>query len=484
MIDGESFTMTSSDGKFGPGLDRRDLMAGFAASFGLAAAQSVHARTPDDVFMSAYLFGFPIYEMARLAAMHKTNTLYEVDSRANPQSRDESGANPDMIDTYCWFDVSNSQIEVDFSKVDYPLFRSNAYHYLQIASSSASTEAFHSSALVLKEEFGRLNLERQKVIFAGKNAEAPNSLFQPEKFRRMINLPMSDGLLRLRIFVPSDKGPEKSLERARKLRSQIKITTSGTPSSRKIIPTNERDLDNFVAVVNETISRSSYLAGEMANLLPAGIGKGAAALTGAQKTEWLAGIKRAKTQMDILPNKYAARNNKGWIKFPEKTGRRGMYDLDRSIAMYSEPACMREEEMTYYQCVADENNNPLVPGAKYALLLFEGMFIAASEWSITMYQKAPDGRLYLVPNPINRYSIIKQLAGFKHTKFMIYKFDIQPDMPDEGPTNWLPSPKGEFTLVLRLYDVAKKDIMDGRGKVLLKDDRSFSANVLGLKRMG
>jgi hypothetical protein len=475
--------MTSSDDDFQKGLDRRNLITGAVASLGLAASKSLDGRTPDDVFMNAYFFAFPIYEMARLASLHKTNTLYEVDSRANPQAREESGANPDMIDTYCWFDLSNSKIEVDFSKVDFSLFKSTAYHYLQVASSSASTEAFYSSENGRDEEFGRLSVQGQKVIIAGENARYTGSLFSADIFNRLINMPMSDGLLRLRIFVPSDKGPEKSLERARKLRSQIKIITSGTPSTRKIIPTNEKDIDNFVAVVNETISRSNYLEDEMDTLSAAGIGKGASALTGSQKAEWIAGMQRAKAQMAILPNKYTMRNNNGWIKFADRTGRRGMSTLDRSIMMLTEPACMREEEVTYYQCVADENNNPLVPGGKYALSLFPELFNACSEWSITMYQKASDGRLYLVPNSINRYSLNKQLTGFNHTNFMIYKFNIQPNMPEEGPTNWLPSPKGEFTLLLRLYDVARKDIKDGQGKVILKDDRRFAASNLGLKRI-
>jgi hypothetical protein len=69
-------------------------------------------------------------------------------------------------------------------------------------------------------------------------------------------------------------------------------------------------------------------------------------------------------------------------------------------------------------------------------------------WSVTMY----DSKLYFVKNPINRYSINERDA-LHHNEDGSLDLYIQNAKPDgkERESNWLPAPKGEFALMLRLY---------------------------------
>lgn len=72
-------------------------------------------------------------------------------------------------------------------------------------------------------------------------------------------------------------------------------------------------------------------------------------------------------------------------------------------------------------------------------------------WSLTMY--GPDQ--YLVPNAQNRYVLHSFTALAEDT--LQYNDDgsldiiLQKDKPNTLPTNWLPTPSGNFLLVMRLY---------------------------------
>ena len=68
-------------------------------------------------------------------------------------------------------------------------------------------------------------------------------------------------------------------------------------------------------------------------------------------------------------------------------------------------------------------------------------------WSLTMYDS--DG--YLVPNPIDRYSIGPSHPPLLRQPDGSIVIAIQQTEPAEANVNWLPSPSGGFRLNLRLY---------------------------------
>jgi hypothetical protein len=72
-------------------------------------------------------------------------------------------------------------------------------------------------------------------------------------------------------------------------------------------------------------------------------------------------------------------------------------------------------------------------------------------WSVTMYDSAG----YLVPNPINRYSVGPSHPPLVRRADGSIVIAIQQSPPAEADVNWLPSAPGGFRLSLRLYGPSK-----------------------------
>ncbi len=84
-------------------------------------------------------------------------------------------------------------------------------------------------------------------------------------------------------------------------------------------------------------------------------------------------------------------------------------------------------------------------------------------WSVTLYQVEPDGKLYLVNNPIRRHTIGDRTHGLTIGDAGEVDIWIQRDPPSQSAqlTNWLPAPDGDFRLVLRAYEPGAA-LRDGR----------------------
>ncbi len=118
------------------------------------------------------------------------------------------------------------------------------------------------------------------------------------------------------------------------------------------------------------------------------------------------------------------------------------------------------EDALYPLTLVDADGNRLTGANKYELHFAKGENPPVDAfWSITMYDKDS----YLVDNPINRYAVgdrSKMKVG-EDGSLTIY---IQNESPGKGKeSNWLPSPKENFKLAMRLY-VPKKQVIDGTWK--------------------
>ena len=84
-------------------------------------------------------------------------------------------------------------------------------------------------------------------------------------------------------------------------------------------------------------------------------------------------------------------------------------------------------------------------------------------WSLTMY----DANYFFVPNPINRYNV-SQRNKFKTNPDGSVDVYIQNESPGKDKEqNWLPAPKDQFILMMRLYWPKEKlpSLLDGSWKV-------------------
>jgi hypothetical protein len=84
-------------------------------------------------------------------------------------------------------------------------------------------------------------------------------------------------------------------------------------------------------------------------------------------------------------------------------------------------------------------------------------------WSVTMY----NAKYFFVDNPLNRYNV-SQRNKFKTNADGSADICIQADSPGKDKeSNWLPAPKDDFVLMMRLYWPKEEDptILIGSWKI-------------------
>ncbi len=120
-----------------------------------------------------------------------------------------------------------------------------------------------------------------------------------------------------------------------------------------------------------------------------------------------------------------------------------------------------KEEAMYPTYPTDAEGKPLVGTNRYTLRFAPGQLPPVNAfWSLTMYG-LPEN--LLVANPLNRYLINSpMLPQVKRDADGGLTLLVQNESPGKDRvTNWLPAPKGQFLMALRLY-WPKEEAIDGR----------------------
>lgn len=151
----------------------------------------------------------------------------------------------------------------------------------------------------------------------------------------------------------------------------------------------------------------------------------------------------------------------GWLYFSEGVGNWGTdYEL-RTMANLLGPGWNRPEDAIYPLSQKDPQGRDY-DGSKqdYVIRFEDGQLPPANAfWSLTIYDKD----MFFVPNEIDRYALGSHTA-LTRGEDGATEIYIQAEPPETGKqSNWLPAPKSQFSLVLRLYDPTKKppSILDG-----------------------
>jgi hypothetical protein len=83
-------------------------------------------------------------------------------------------------------------------------------------------------------------------------------------------------------------------------------------------------------------------------------------------------------------------------------------------------------------------------------------------WSLTLYERTPEGALFFFDNPQRRYGLGDRTPGLRRDAAGGCSLLIGAADPGEARrANWLPAPAGRFTLVMRAY-LPRADLRDGR----------------------
>jgi hypothetical protein len=153
-----------------------------------------------------------------------------------------------------------------------------------------------------------------------------------------------------------------------------------------------------------------------------------------------------------------ARVANGWSMNTDTMGVYGNYYLKRALVAQFGLGANLPEDAIYPLNIADESGKPLDGANKYTISFEKGATPPANAfWSITLY----DSEGFQVANSLNRFAVSSWMP-FKYNPDGSLDLYFQNESPGtDKEANWLPAPKGEFNLTMRLY-APKSEALTGK----------------------
>lgn len=413
---------------------RRELvLAGAAALPGLSWAQA--GATIED----AFFYGYAVYEFARTAqayhAVSGLNQLTHNRSLADHTFRSVTSPNTDTVYSMAFLDLSSGPV----------LFIAPSVRdrYYSVAFMNVFTDNFaYIGTRATNGEGGRFWI-------AG-----PGFRGAPPAGVSLIRSDVNDVWLLARIEV---QGPE-DLPQIAQIQDQMWLSGPAPARPFEIRATSASDPANFLAVVNETLGRAPANLGQAARaqrFSQFGVVPGDTAawlkLPGEVRRAWAGAPGRVLTQLRARAG-LAARQSGGWTFPPAGIGDFGENDRVRAAIALNGLAALSAEEAVYLSALTDHDGAPLSGQHRYRIVIPAAGVPARAFWSLTAYERAPDGRWFLIENPIQRFSIGDRTRGLIPRRDGALEILVQRDRPDgELAANWLPAAAGEMRLSLRAY---------------------------------
>ena len=153
----------------------------------------------------------------------------------------------------------------------------------------------------------------------------------------------------------------------------------------------------------------------------------------------------------------------GWM-FSTKTGIYGTNYLQRALITWFGLGANRPEDAVYPTSEGPDLIQKYNGANKYVLHFDKGAMPPVNAfWSLTMY----NAKYFFVDNPLNRYNV-SQRNKFKTNGDGSTDIYVQADSPGrDKESNWLPAPKDDFVLMMRLYWPKTTDptILNGSWKI-------------------
>jgi hypothetical protein len=149
----------------------------------------------------------------------------------------------------------------------------------------------------------------------------------------------------------------------------------------------------------------------------------------------------------------------GWF-FTTKTGSYGTNYRIRALVTAIGLGANLPQDAVYPTSEGPDNLKKYSGENEYVMRFKKGEMPPVNAfWSLTMY----DAHYFFVPNPLNRYTL-SQRNTFKANADGSVDLYLKNESPGKNKEqNWLPTPKGKFILMLRLYWPKDKppSILDG-----------------------
>ena len=421
------------------------------------------------LYTDAFIYSFPIYEMARTRHLAMSHPLSPLQGKANRiahrrvladhTSRNVTTPNNDTLYSSAWLDLSDGPVLVRVPRI------AGRYWSLQFL------DAFTHNAAVV----GSRNAAEGDLTLWVALASDPS---QPPEGMRVLRLPTPDIWMLVRIEVRDNTDaktvhPLQDALQVRALNAPPEFNDPSQPQSAAGLAAAQRERErpapkpaqglptdpaNYLAVVNHALARNGVPATEQSLLQrwrALGLGgdlKSAEVKVAAQG--WSAHFERLGR--DLRSDGFEHHRVQGW-RYPKDTI--GLYNGDyvlRAAVALGGLAALPVEEALYLGTDQDAQGQPLDPSAVYRVRIPPTGVDARAFWSITMYQWEPDGRSFFSNNPIGRYAIGDRTEGLIKNPDGSIDLTISRTEPSEpaARTNWLPAPpagQNRMRLSLRAY---------------------------------
>jgi hypothetical protein len=252
-------------------------------------------------------------------------------------------------------------------------------------------------------------------------------------------------LLRVLVDGPEDLAAARAAQQGFVLRAPA--AEQAPPAILPVVP----DPATLLRVANPIVAANPHL--QDAALSATGYGGAAAAFeTLPAWRQWLWRIVLPRVFERLRAEIAAGPRNSpdGWSRNPPGMGSAQASDPVRAAVALGGLGALPGDEAVYWSAVLDKDGAELAGGTRYRLKVPADV-PARAFWSLSMYERLPDGRLFFVENPIRRYTVGNRTPGLLRDADGGLTLIL--DSTDPGPgANWLPTPaKGPITVIFRAY---------------------------------
>lgn len=404
--------------------------------------------TPEvQALRGAFQFAFPVYEMMRTranavkaaeaAGTTIVNNLLPRTTLADAASREVTTPNNDTLYASAWLDLSGGPVVLTMPALP------KRYH------SAALMNLFTDNSSVLGTRVGGGRGGNVLIVGPAWRGQGPEGV-------PIVRSGTNDAWLLIRVVV---HGPDDLVNAADAIRQfELKPGAGDMAISAPTqAPTARPDARRFLAVVNEALGRGPLPPADAQRMLRFadwGIVPGEVdafdKLPPEKQELWAKALPALRAELRTGLGAVPPVN--GWSYSAANAGAYGDDDATRAAIALGGLAALPRQEAMYMTAHVDKAGEPL-DGAKSAYYLrLPGNLPVGGFWSLTVYQREPDGRLFFYDTPTKRYALTDR------TKFLHFDRDgsvevfLQPEKPfGERAVNWLPIPKGPFVLVFRTY---------------------------------
>ena len=361
---------------------------------------------------------------------------------SGPATREITTPNSDTLYSTAWLDLSAGPVRVRVPRI--------ASRYWSVALMDPWTNNF---AVLGNRADGEGPVDAWVV---GPDAADPRGSRDVPRNARLIRAPASDvwALARWLVTSPADLPLVHAIQDG----FVVDAATTPPPSAPRPTPTSPADAGSFLAVVNDLLARNPPPERERPTLAPArdiGLGAGLrwADLPDALQAAWRETAKREYAAAVGGGQARPAARIGGWNRSHAAMGDFGTHFDVRARVALTGLAALPASEVVYFSRVSDDADAPLEGSKRYRIRMPAGGLACDAFWSLTIYQIEPDGRRFLVDNPIGRYLVSDRTPGLACRDDGSFDIVIATDAPAAATAraNWLPAPPGRFLLALRAY---------------------------------